>query len=64
MKVVKKVIEGISEPLTYICNLSFQTGKFPNNMKIAKVVPLYKTGIDTTSQITGQFLYFHNSPKF
>ena len=44
MKVVKKVIEGISEPLTYICNLSFQTGKFPNNMKIAKVVPLYKTG--------------------
>ena len=44
MKVVKKVIEGISEPLTYICNLSFKTGKFPNNMKIAKVVPLYKTG--------------------
>lgn len=44
MKTVKKVIEGISEPLTYIYNLSFQTGKFPNKMKIAKVVPLYKTG--------------------
>lgn len=44
MKIVKKVIEGIVGPLTYICNLSFQTGKVPNKMKIAKVVPLYKTG--------------------
>lgn len=44
MKTVKMVIKGILEPLTYICNLSFQTGTFPNKMKIAKVVPLYKTG--------------------
>ncbi len=35
MKLVKKIIDGISEPLTYICNLSFQTSKFPNIMKIA-----------------------------
>ena len=33
MKVVKKVIEGISEPLTYICILSFQTGLFSNKHK-------------------------------
>lgn len=26
MKTVKKVIEGLSKLLTYICNLSFQTG--------------------------------------
>ena len=44
MTLVKKVIEGISKPLTFICNLSFQTGKFPNKMKTAKVIPLYKTG--------------------
>lgn len=43
MTVVKKVIEGIAKPLPHICNLSFQTGKFPNEMKIAKVIPLYKT---------------------
>lgn len=42
--VVKRVIEGISQPLSFICNLSFQTGKFPHKMKIAKVIPLYKTG--------------------
>ena len=44
MSLVKLVIEGISKPLTHICNLSFQTGSFPNQMKIAKVIPLYKNG--------------------
>ena len=44
MKLVKSVIGGISKPLTYICNLSFQTGTFPSNMKIAKVIPLFKSG--------------------
>ncbi len=38
IKIVIKVIEGISKPITRICNLSFQTGIFPNKMKIAKVV--------------------------
>lgn len=32
------------EPLTYIFNLSFRSGKFPNKMKIAKIIPLYKDG--------------------
>lgn len=44
MALVKKVIVGISKPLTYICNLSFQTGSFPDEMKTAKVIPLFKTG--------------------
>ena len=44
MKLVKKIIGGISKPLTHICNLSFQTGKFPNSMKTAKVIPLFKAG--------------------
>lgn len=44
MIVVKRVIEAIIKPFTYICNLSFQTGRFPDRMKIAKVIPLYKSG--------------------
>lgn len=44
MSNVKNVIEEIAEPLTFICNLSFKTGTFPQKMKIAKVIPLYKTG--------------------
>lgn len=44
MKIVKNVISEIVKPLCYIFNLSFQSGIFPQDMKIAKVVPLYKTG--------------------
>ena len=44
MIIVKRVIHGISKPLMHIFNLSLQTRQFPNNMKIAKVVLLYKTG--------------------
>ncbi len=44
MFIIKTVMEGISKPLTYICNLSFQTGTFPNKMETAKVIPLYKSG--------------------
>jgi len=42
MIIVKKVIKYIAKPLTHICNLSFQSGCFPNKMKIAKVIPLYE----------------------
>ena len=37
MNVVKKVISHIAKPLTYICNTSFETCIFPDNMKVAKV---------------------------
>ena len=35
---------GSTQKITYICNLSFATGIFPDAMKIAKVIPIYKTG--------------------
>lgn len=44
MIIVKKNIDCIVKPLSYIFNLSFQSGIFPNRMKVAKVVPLYKDG--------------------
>ena len=44
MSLLKKVISKIVKPFAHICNVSFQTGVFPNKMKIAKVIPLYKSG--------------------
>ena len=44
MALVKLVIPAIVKPLTHIFNLSFQTGIFPDGMKTAKVIPLYKAG--------------------
>ena len=41
-KVIKGCCELILEPLTYIVNLSLAQGVFPNELKIAKVIPLYK----------------------
>lgn len=35
---------SVLEPLTDICNKSFQTDIFPNKMKMAKVVPIHKNG--------------------
>ena len=44
MSMVKQIINQIVRPLVHICNVSFQTGVFPDKMKIAKVVPLFKSG--------------------
>ena len=39
---LKLSIEHIVAPLTHICNLSLSEGVFPDQLKIANVVPLYK----------------------
>ena len=44
MHTVKSVIEEIVIPITHICNRSFLTGTVPNDMKNAKVIPIYKAG--------------------
>lgn len=44
MTFVKKTIDCMNKHLSYIFNLSFCTGIFPNGMKIAKVIPLFKAG--------------------
>ena len=45
MKLIKNVIHHIVKPYTYICNLSLMSGIFPDDLKVAKVLPLYKSGI-------------------
>ena len=44
MYTIKNIIPSIVKPFTYICNLSFLTGIFPDKMKNAKVIPLFKAG--------------------
>ena len=41
---VKNIIPSISGPLSEIVNLSLFTGIVPDKMKIAKVIPLFKSG--------------------
>ena len=45
-KIVKGIKNSILTPLVHICNLSITTGIVPNHMKIANVVPIFKSGDD------------------
>jgi hypothetical protein len=45
--VIKKCHTKIKTALTHIINLSHSTGQFPDQLKRAKVKPLYKKGCDT-----------------
>ena len=40
---IRSVFSSIAEPLIYICNLSLNQGIFPDILKIANVIPLYKS---------------------
>ena len=48
MNLVKKIIPFILVPLKHICNSSLEQGVFPEDMKIARVIPLFKSGDDQT----------------
>jgi hypothetical protein len=45
--IIKKCYPRITNALTYIINLSFSSGYFLEQLKIAKVKPLYKKGYNT-----------------
>ena len=44
MVIIKQVINYIAKPLAHVCSTSFEHGVFPDNMKVARVVPLFKAG--------------------
>jgi len=43
-KLLKRVALEISKPMSYIFNLSLQTGKFPTSLKTSRTVPIFKAG--------------------
>ena len=42
--ILKDIKDVIVEPLTYLVNLSFENGIYPDILKISKVIPLFKSG--------------------
>ena len=42
MYCIKYIIVSITKHLMHICNLSFSTGIFPDEMKIARFMPIFK----------------------
>src|ERR1043165_2096884 len=48
VNIMKKCITQIAEPLSFIIKCSFRTGCIPNQLKIAKVCPIFKAGPENT----------------
>ncbi len=46
-KLLKVTINNIAQPVSHIINLSLAKGIFPNEIKISKVVPIFKSGEKT-----------------
>jgi hypothetical protein len=44
MYFLKNLVLQLAAPLTYIFNLSFRQGVVPDQLKIAKIVPIFKSG--------------------
>ena len=42
MYIIKNSFKYISDPLCYLINLSFSEGIFPDQLKIAKLIPIFK----------------------
>ena len=45
--ILKLFLADYIKPLTYLINKSFETGIFPDELKIAKIVPIFKSGDKT-----------------
>ena len=63
-KIMKATITNIINPITYIINQSLQTGIFPNQMKTAKVVPIYKSSDQSIKKRIDQLVYCQHSQRY
>ena len=61
MSPIKETIDLRAAPFSYICNLSFEHGVFPDKLKFAKILPVFKSVTLLCSQTVGLFLV---SPVF
>ena len=62
--VIKKTYKSFIKPLTYLYNLSINIGIFPDELKIAKVIPIYKSKEKKYFLTTDQFQYYQLSLEY
>ena len=61
MNLIKKSIDLIISPLTCIINLSITSGIVPKQLKIARVISLFKFGEQDIFTNYRPFLFYHHS---
>ena len=63
-KTIKQTLPVISQPLTELFNQCFDEGYYPSDLKVARVIPIYKDGSVMTRATTDQSVYLHQLIKF
>lgn len=43
-QLIKTLVHVLASPIAHLCNLSLANGKFPENFKLAVVIPIFKAG--------------------
>ena len=67
--ILKEIKDIIAQPLSLVVNQAFNTGVFPSNLKLAKVIPLYNVTdgdfelfvVLFFNYLCGLFYYAHDS---
>ena len=54
--ILRRIKDIISFPFTTFMNISFQTVVFPENLKVAQIVPVIKSGITADPYLYSQTL--------
>ena len=62
--VLKKCFSSLFEPLKYLFNLLTKKGIFPDDLKVAKETPIYKTGDKSDLSNYSRCLCFPAFQKF
>ena len=62
--IVLDFFEELKTPLFYICRASLTEGVFPDEMKIAKVSPIFKGGNNLQAEIIDQSQFFQYSQRY
>ena len=44
VKILRLIVDIISYPLSCLINLSFSSGVFPESLKLARIIPVFKQG--------------------
>ena len=58
IKVFKQIMPHISYPLSFILNKCLSQGIFPNLLKIARVIPIFKNGVINDPKTITQYHYY------
>ena len=58
MSVIQNTIQTLSSPLSHIINLSLFSGIVSDQLKVSRVIPLFKSGKNNNLAIIDLFLFY------